>query len=226
VVRGLNSGRVWHGWPLLTGSAFILAASGSGVLVAQSANGDATKPVTDRRPTMSMVLERTIFQVDILTLEIWFPPDVERRLAAATSGRALSPSLADSLATLALEVTDVVARLHFKRGVSFTQFVDAIRDNARRARDAGIIPAATYDDISLDLPVWYAFLRDRKVHEGDEMVYRIRGDTLRTVYQDDRGVTLLDQVDVGAERRLAVMGGYFAPRSDFRKRLLESLFDE
>ncbi len=55
------------------------------------------------------------------------------------------------------------------------------------------------------------------------MYYRIRGDSLHTVYLASDGETLLDQVDVGPERRLSVLGGYFAPGSDFRDKLVDSL---
>jgi hypothetical protein len=215
----------WERWCVLSVVA-VLMATPRGAQTAQTGHGDGGWRVAERQPTMHMVLERTIFQVDILTLDIWFAPDVHGWLMATVSGRELSPALGDSLAALALDARDVVARLHFKHGVSFDQFIRAIADNARHARDEGIIPRATYDDIVRSLPTWYAFLKERKIHEGDEMTYRIRGDTLRTVFQSVEGVTLLDQVDVGSDRRLAVMGGYFAPKSDFRKRLLESLFDE
>jgi hypothetical protein len=36
----------------------------------------------------------------------------------------------------------------------------------------------------------------------------------------------LDQVDIGPERRLAVLGSYFAPESDFREGLVRSLFED
>ncbi len=175
--------------------------------------------------TMHTLFEKTIFKVDILTLDLRFNEDVQRRLKALASGRALTPTLADSVAAVAVDARDIWARLRFERGVSLDQFVDAVRGNAGRARDAGIISDDTFDDVARNLPVWYAFLEDRRIHDGDEMFYRIRGDTLRTVYRAVTGEILLDQVDVGAQRRLAVMGGYFAPKSDFRKGLIESLFD-
>ena len=56
------------------------------------------------------------------------------------------------------------------------------------------------------------------------MFYRIRGDTLRTIYRTVQGETRLDRTDFGRFRRLSVMGGYFAPKSDFRKGLIASLF--
>ncbi|MGH7552989.1 MAG: hypothetical protein ACREMQ_08145 [Longimicrobiales bacterium] len=54
-------------------------------------------------------------------------------------------------------------------------------------------------------------------------IYRIAGETLHTRYRDAQGNVLLDQVDVGAAPRRAVLGSYFAPRSDFRRPLIRSL---
>ena len=175
--------------------------------------------------SMEMLLEKTIFKVDVLTLELRFDPPTVESLTALASGRDLNRDLADSVAAVALRARDVWARLRFSRGVSLNQFADAVEKNARRARNAGIISERQFDEVSQNLRSWYAFLEDRRIRDGDEMYYRIRGDTLRTVFRAFDGEILLDQVDVGAERRLSVMGGYFAPGSDFRKKLIESLFD-
>lgn len=211
-----------HRVPLCAALSITLVGSAS----AQLPEGDTHAWGEHRPPTMHTLLERTIFQIDILTLDIWLTPDVQSRMTALATNQELSSSLADSLVQLALDARNVVARLRFKRGVSYDQFVNAIAHNARRARDAGIIATATYDDIEQSLPKWYAFLQNRNIHEGDEMYYRIHDDTLRTIYRSQEGETLLDHMDVGSERRLAVMGGYLAPNSDFRKGLLESLFPE
>ena len=74
------------------------------------------------------------------------------------------------------------------------------------------------------MPVWFGFLEVEGASKGDEILYRIRGDSLRTVYRTVGQEVLLDQVDVGPERRMAVLGSYFAPGSDFRKGLIRSLF--
>jgi hypothetical protein len=78
--------------------------------------------------------------------------------------------------------------------------------------------------ISEGIPRWFAFLKERRILNGDQIHYRVRGDTLRTVYLSVDGERALDQTDVGAERRLAVLGSYLAPESSFRKGLIKSLF--
>jgi hypothetical protein len=174
---------------------------------------------------MRMLLEKTIFRVDVLTLELRFDTRTTRELSMFSARGGLNRTVADSVAAIALDARDVWARFRFVRGVSLGQFVDAVADNAKRARDAGILGEDMFREVETNLRQWYAFLEDRRIQKGDEMFYRIRGDTLRTIFRGHDGVILLDRTDVGAQRRLAVMGGYFAPGTDFRRKLIESLFD-
>lgn len=146
------------------------------------------------------------------------------RLGSLIRGSAFSHRLVDSVAAVAMETRNAAARIRFGRSVSLNKFLGGIRDNLRKAREAGIVAGEQYDSISSSLPRWCAFLADRKIHDGDELLYRIRGDSLHTVFRDADGKVLLDQVNVGPERRLSVLGGYFASGSDFRKGLMRSQF--
>ncbi len=175
---------------------------------------------------MHMLLEKTIFKVDVLTLDVRLGPSETVRLDSLLAGREFSRDLADSVATVALDAQNVWARIEFQRGVSLDQFLGGIRDNLRRAERAGIVTQEEYATIVSGLPRWYSFLADHPIRSGDQMFYRIRGDTLHTVFRNADGIDLLDQVDVGPERRLSVLGGYFAPGSDFREKLVRSLFRE
>lgn len=186
----------------------------------QAASFDLSSLAMDH-PAMATLLEKTIFKVDVAWLEIWLTPEVDRRIRALAGG-----ADRDSIAVVATRATDALARLHFQRNVSLGQFLDGLQGSARRAHDAGIISGAAYDDIVTSSPTWYSFLEGRGIRKGDEMLYRIRGDTLRTVFRAADGEILLDQRDVGPERRLSVLGGYLAPGSDFRRGLVESTLRE
>lgn len=180
------------------------------------------------RARLHVLLERTILGVDVLTLDVRLGAAETARLAAlldreAAPGRGADPdALADSVAAVALAARDALARMEFHRNVGRERFLDGIRDNLRSAVRAGIITVDQYRSIARGLPTWYAFLTDRGVRAGDRLVQRIRGDSLRTVYVGVDGRKLLDQVDVGPHRRLAVLGGYFAPGSEFRDGLVDS----
>lgn len=173
-----------------------------------------------------MLLEKSIFQVDVLRLEVRFGPEATMRLdslVAASASASDLDELADSVAAIALAARDALTSLAFLRDVGLDRFLKGIRDNLGRALAGELITQGEFDGISRALPTWYAFLEDRGIRSGDRMLQRIRGDSLRTVYISAAGDTLLDQADTGAHRRLAVLGGYFAPGSDFREGLVESL---
>lgn len=175
---------------------------------------------------MRTLLEKTIFKVDVLTLDVHLgDEDAQRIERLLAGGRRYSRELADSIAAVAIYSRDAWLRIEFLRNVSLRQFVDGIDDNLRHVPEAGIIERSDYEMITENLPRWFSFLRERGIHKGDQIHYRIRGDSLRTVYRAAGGEILLDQVDVGEERRLAVLGSYFVRKSDFRKGLIKSLFD-
>lgn len=173
---------------------------------------------------MSALLEKTLFKVDVLTLQVRVSEETAAELARLVRGRKYSDELADSAAALVLRERDAWARIEFQRGVSLRQLVDGIRDNMKKAVEAGLLAEEDFAMITAAMPVWFGFLEVEGASKGDEILYRIRGDSLRTVYRTVGQEVLLDQVDVGPERRMAVLGSYFAPGSDFRKGLIRSLF--
>ena len=211
---------------LLTAAAALIVVPLTGApLRAQPAPVDTIDLGTGPHARMHMLLEKTLFKVDVLTLDVRFGLRETTRIEALLGGGegVASEMMRDSVASVALDARDVWALIEFRRNVRLDQFLDGVRDNLRVATKAGVITVRTYRSISTDLPSWYAFLEQRGIHKGDRMYYRIRSDSLHTVYLDSDGGTLLDQVDVGPERRLSVLGGYFAPGSVFRDKLVDSL---
>jgi hypothetical protein len=172
---------------------------------------------------MEALLEKTFLKVNVLLLEVRVDPLTAASLEALRTAHAPEPAPPDSLVSVILRAPDAWARIRFRRGASLGQFLGGIRRNLDAARRAGIIDAAYRDEVSANLPRWFAFLEDRGVRTGDALLYRIHGDTLRTVYQDASGTVHLDQTDPEPRSRFAILGSYFAPGSDFRARLLQSL---
>ncbi len=214
-------------------AAVLLLPSGDALEAAQSPEADDRPQsiAADSLPggpyvDMRMLFEKTIFKVDVLTLHIRLNEADAREIERLVRGRRYSDQLADSVAEFAIQSRDVWARIRFERNVSLGQFLDGTDDNLEKVREAGIIDESDYDLVSKGMPIWYAFLEERGILDGDLMYYRIRGDTLRTQYVGVEGEVLLDQTDVGPERRLAVLGRYFVRGSDFRKGLIRSLFSE
>jgi len=203
----------------------LLATLVPGGLVAQGVAMDTTSLSAGRYAEVDALLEKTIFRVDVARLRLRFGTETARGLEALMDGAPPSDALADSVAVLAVRTQDAWAGLTFQRDVGFDPFLSGIRDGVKVARDAGLIAPAFARTLSDSLPVWYASVRERGVRDGDVMMYRIRGDTLRTVFRTVDGEILVDQVDVGSQPRLSVMGGFFAPGSDFRRSLMSSLLN-
>lgn len=169
------------------------------------------------------LLEKTIFRIDVAVLRVRFGPETTSELASLLTGREPSPALADSAAAAAIRTGNAWVTLTFLRNVGFGRFMGGIRDGVVTARNAGVVDRPFAAALLDSMPVWYAPVETRGVREGDVMSYRIRGDTLRTVFRTNEGMVLLDQMDVGPQAPLTVLGGFFSRGSDFRKRLLASL---
>lgn len=162
-------------------------------------------------------------RVDVLTVRVRFDRATADRFRRLTESEMESEAVEDSVADAAARATDAFAEIVFHRTIRLDQFVDATRENLGHASAAGYISEEDAAAIGDALPGWFDFLEERRIRDGDRLLYRIRGDSLRTVYLDPGDEVLLDQTDVGPERRLAVLGGYFAPGTDFREGLIGSL---
>ncbi len=212
--------------------ALLLAATLPGPRTAAAQDGvgslppvDTTSLASDDDGGMETLLERTIFKIDVLRLHIRFGGETAQRLGRAAAAGIERDLLADSVAAIALDSRDVWARIRFERDVRLDQFVDGVVEDLAKARRAGIIDETTFRGVSADLPRWFAFLEARRIKDGDQIWYRIRGDTLRTIYVGVDDGVLLDQTDVGPDRRLSVLGGYLAPGASLRKGLVGSYLE-
>lgn len=213
--------------PLAAAFALIAAIASGATLAAPAAAKPQGAPEAVPRPTaepsveMHTVFEKTIFRADVLSLDVWLGP--ETAAAVARWLPATTKAAVDSVARVALRSRDAWARMTMLRNVGLDRFIGGITENLAKARDAGIVTPATYATVARSLPEWYSPLRERGFRSGDRLFYRIQGDSLRTVVQQEDGRVVVDQVDVGPQRRLAVLGGFLVRGSDFRGGLLSSL---
>lgn len=173
---------------------------------------------------MHMLFEKTIFGVDILTVDMRFDAAMQRRLRALVQGQPYTDALAARVADAVVTAEDVYIELEFKRDVSLNRWVDGVRDNLRKAQGWGVIDAATYRSVADQLPTWFSGIADRGFRSGDRILYRVRGGALRTVLVGRDGRVFVDQTDTGSGPRRALLGGYFAPDTGFREPLVRSLF--
>lgn len=176
--------------------------------------------------TMHMLLEKTILSVDVLTLDVRIDAAGAGRIADALAGVEQRDDGSEALvAEVALEADELVGRIEFQRDVRLDQFLDAINDDMQKAVDVGWLEPAAYREVRDGLPIWFSFLEERRIRDGDRLSYHVRRDTLRTVFATRAGEVLLDQTDVGGQNVVALVGAWFAPGSSFREKLVQSLFD-
>ena len=174
---------------------------------------------------MSALLEKTLFKVDVLTLDVRVDSRTAGRLQSLAEGADYSDHIAGAVSRTVLTAPEVWVRMVFLRGVSQKQFLNGIKDNMKTALEAGLIDTEYYEDTLDNLPEWYDFLEDRRIQKGDAMVYYVHGDTLDSTYHGTDGDVLLDMRRQNPKSRYGVLGSYFAPRSDFRKNLVRSLLE-
>lgn len=193
------------------------------VMVAAS-RGEAQSNVAERTTGVHMrtILEKTFLKVDVLSLDLCLDSAAATRIAALL-GQDNGHEVDDSIAQVAIDAHEALGRIRFLRDVGFGQFLDGIIEEQRNAVKSGFLDDSTHVAVRAGLPQWFSFLENRDIKKGDEVVYHIRGDTIRTTFTDAQGIVLMDRTDTGASRRRSVLVTWLAPRSGFRNGLLESL---
>lgn len=176
------------------------------------------------RSSMHMLLEKTVLAVDVLTVDVRFGTDIGKRLSELATGKEYTKELGKQAADIAIKADDALVQLKFVREVSLDQWMDGVYENLQQARDAGLISAESQTKVKNGLAGWFSALKDRGYKVGDKVLYRVRADSLRTMVVAANGDVLVDFTDSDPKAGDVVMANYFAPKSDFRDLLLESLF--
>lgn len=175
---------------------------------------------------MQMLLERTFLKVNVIYLEVFVEPSGAEKIGMLIEGKEkYSNELAEALSSAVIETPSVFVRMEFLRNVSQKQFFAGIEKNMKKTMKAGWIDEAYIEETLANLPKWYGFMEERGIKKGDRMVYWVHGDTLDSSYHGVEGEVLLDRNQTGPMRRYGVLGSYFAPKSDFRKKLVKSLVE-
>lgn len=222
-------------------AAYGVAAPASGVRAVepQSVEAQAIDTVADEDPfapaglgeapfgEMEALLEVTLFNIDVLTLTVRVPDDSAARLEALVADAdGYEDELADSVGAIVFDADALWSRQEFERDVGYGRLIGAMEDSAEDAVKAGYITEAYAAEFAASLPELFGFLEDDGVKEGDQIYMLVRGDTVRTLFRTVDGRVLLDRSATSAEGRNGSIPTFFAPDSDFRKRLVESLLAE
>lgn len=174
---------------------------------------------------MHMLLEKTVFRVDVAEIDVAVDTKTRDRLALAAAGRPDSPSLTAELSRIVLSADDAVVRMKFLRQVSLQQWIDGVRVSIGQARAAGLVHPKLAKQVSDGLPTWFRAAEARGFEPGDSVIYRIEPNSLRTLIVRKDGTVVVDRRDKGADKGDMVLGTYFAPGTPYRAPLLRSLRD-
>lgn len=170
------------------------------------------------------VLEKTIFKVDAVRLNLTIRGDTPERVEQLVTGRADPRAWSDSIAALYLRADQALVRMTFLRSFSLNRFLDANRDVMEKLFEAGWITEAELRELDLENRDRFEGLAADGIRDGDVIEHEVRGDTVTTRYTDVTGTVRIDGFLVGSQERRVLLGSLFGPESDFRQGLLDLVF--
>ncbi|HTV21862.1 MAG TPA: hypothetical protein VMG12_24400, partial [Polyangiaceae bacterium] len=174
--------------------------------------------------SMRMLLEKTFLKIDVATIDVRVGKRTQAELARLGTGRQYSPAVEPEMAKAVLQADSALIQLAFLRDVPLGRWIDGVRESLASAGRAKWVDAALQRRVSDGLPVWFKAIEADGFHEGDRILYEIRPGSLRTLVVTRAGQVLVDRVDKGGDIPRVVLASYFAPGTDYRSLLLESLF--
>ncbi|MGB5525937.1 MAG: hypothetical protein WBN79_03675 [Gemmatimonadota bacterium] len=170
------------------------------------------------------VLEKTIFKVDAVRLDLTIRGETPTRVAELVTGRADPRAWSDSVAALYLAADQARVRMTFLRSFGLNRFLDANRDVMEKLSKAGWITEDEFRELDRENRARFEGLAEDGIRDGDVIEHEVRGDTVTTRYTDVTGTVRIDGLLVGSAERRVLMGSLFGPESDFRQGLLDLVF--
>lgn len=197
-----------------------------GLLLAISTVGTATAQESRARccSHFDYVLEKTIFKVDAVRLDLTIRDETPDRVAELVTGRADPRAWSDSVAAMYLGVDQASVRMTFLRSFGLKRFLDANRDVMEKIARAGLITEEELEDLDAENRARFEGLAEDGIRDGDVIEHELRGDTVTTRYTDVTGTVRIDGFLVGSQERTVLLGSLFGPESEFRNGLLDLVF--
>jgi hypothetical protein len=208
--------------------AFVIAAWLFVVAARSAAPPSLSSPEWAQGPysAMHMLLEKTVFNVDVLIVDVRVGKRVQRRFVDVIGiNKRYCETLGDALAKVVLDADDALVEVRYLRYISFHQWMEGVIENLDRAESAKLITKDVRQRAQARVPVAFTAIRERGYERSDRLLYRVRADSVRMVVVSEKGEIYVDTTDVDKDAPRVVMASYFAPKTDFREPLLRSLFN-
>ena len=171
------------------------------------------------------VLEKTFLKIDAVRLELQILDGTPARVAELIDTSTRDEELDHSVAAVYLSAEGADLRMTFLVSFDLERFLAGNRDSLNGLAEAGIISGDDAERLYLENERRFAILEDSGMKEGDRLEHELRGDSIITRFIDASGVTRIDELRVGPERRAALLGSFFGPESEFRDGLLDQVFE-
>jgi len=192
------------------------------IATVSSAPAQENQPVCCAR--FNYILEKTIFKVDAVRLDLTIRDETPNRVAELVAGRADPRAWSDSVAAMYLGVDHASVRMTFLRSFGLNRFLDANRDVMEKLAIVGLITEEELEDLDAENRARFAGLAEDGIRDGDVIEHEVRGDTVTTRYTDVAGAVRIDGLLVGSAERRMLLGSLFGPNSEFRNGLLDLVF--
>jgi hypothetical protein len=172
---------------------------------------------------LSMLLQATTFGIDVAKVEALFGQDDAVKITEIIKKAGFSEESRKRIGEILLQAEPCVVSLRFLRDVPWDRFMNGRRKYLDRAIEAGVITAGESDTLWRQSVEDFAALRGRGVKKDDAIFYQIKRDRVRIVLFDGARNVLIDVDRAGEARVRTTRDTYFGPRSDFVRKLIESL---
>jgi hypothetical protein len=173
---------------------------------------------------MRMCLERTLLNVNVISVRVRFGVGAQRQIRALASGREYSDRLAARIARAAVHADEAQAVLHFQREVELEQFLTSLHKGAREATEVGWINSTTATRLRGYLSDWFGPLRGRNFQKDERLVFGGVGSRLTMRLLDRSGKLLIHRRVEFRNATTAMLAFFYVPGSDLREPLIRSLF--
>ena len=172
----------------------------------------------------SYQMKKTIMKIDVLELRLRIDGDAADAAVAAAQSGDRSRELDEQIAQRYLDAASAESTIEFRRSISYKQFTGGDRKALDRMVKYGLFDEATAESLADLNASRFSFLKEREIEKGDKIHNVLRGDSLFESYVRADGTIEFDDVQVGSQHRLALLGNYFAPKTEFRDGLLDALW--
>lgn len=200
--------------------ALVLGLLGAGL---RAAALEAQDPGARCCARFDYLLEKTIFKVDAVRLELAFTDGTPARVAGLLPPGPDVRATRDAIAAEYLGASGAMVRFTFERSFGLERFLRANRDVMEGLVDAGILSYEEFLELDAENVERFQVLKEAGVQDGDRLEHRIDGERVATRYVDRSGTLRIDEVQVGDAERRALLGSLFGPGSDFRGGLVDQV---